>query len=143
MRRFRAFRTGTSKSSGQDRQTALSGTMRILSSGLNGKLRNGGMLADGRTTTRGNSSEKITRVKFQKPGVPVLAMHNLGFTVLNWSVINVEPGATIGKSRKRPTKDGIWLEATGATLDAAGSKFEPPVVATIKMWGERGQEAGR
>ena len=140
MRRFNAFRTGVSQSSGQDRQAALTGLAGQLS-GLNGKLAPGGMLPDG-TPTRGNENTREAKVTFQKPGLPALAVHDFRHTVTNWTPIDIKPPATIGRSRRRPTNAGIWLEATGAVVNADG-KFDPPVVAIIKMWGERGQEPRR
>lgn len=145
MRRFAHFRTGTSRSSGEDRQAALTGAMGQVAGGLNGKLRKGGVLGDG-TVTAGNSNEKtVPGVKFQKPDVPVLVVHRIGHTVYNWQAIDVKPAAIIGRARRRPTRDGIWLEAkaTGATVDPVTGKFDPPIVATIACWGEAGQEPHR
>ena len=142
MRRFRHFRTGTSRSSREDREAALRGTMGSLAKGLNGQLRNGSVLGDG-TVINGNTNEKVVPgVIFQKPGLPVFVVHGIGHTVYNWQQMDCKPGATIGRSRKRPTRDGMWLEATGATVGGDG-KFDPPVVATIKFWGEPGQEPAR
>lgn len=139
MRRFRHFRTGTGKSSPEDRQSALTGTMGTLAKGLNGKLRDASVLGDG-TIVQGNSNESVVPgVIFQKPDLPVFVVHALGHTVYNWQAMDCKPGAIIGMSRQRPTRDGIWLEARGADVGADG-KFEPLVVATIKVWGEAGQE---
>lgn len=141
MRRFPSFRTGSSKSSGEDRQAALTQVMKGLIGGLNGNLRNAGVLGDG-TVVDGNTNERIVPdVEFQKPDLPTFVCHRIGHTVYNWQVISVSPGAIIGLSRKRPTRDGIWLEARGADVDEDG-KFDPPVKATIKCWGEPGQEPG-
>lgn len=141
MRRFQSFRTGISKSSGQDRQAALNGFVGQIVSGLNGKLISGGVEGDG-TPVQGNAAEKMTRVTFTQPDIPFIAIHALGFTVYNWTVIDCIPGAQISRSRRRPTNAGIWLQATLGNVGPDG-KFDPPIVATIKMWGPRGQEPPR
>lgn len=113
---------------------------RSLAYGLNGKLASGGVLGD-KTRVGGNELTREATVRFLKPGVPFLAVHNLGWTIYNWTPIDVQPpGAVIGRTmRRRPTNIGIWLEADGAPVDADG-KFSPPVVAVIKMWGAKGPE---
>lgn len=143
MKRTPVFRTGTSRSSAEDRQSALTGALPPLASAVNGELRKGGTLGDGKVTS-GNSNEKVVpNVVFQKPSLPVFVVHAIGHTVYNWQAIDVKPPATIGRSRRRPNRTGIWLEAMpGPTVDASG-KFDPPVIASIACWGERGQEPGR
>lgn len=141
MRRFANLTSGVSQSSPAETQAANDAFARRVVSGINGKLQSGGVMGDG-TPKQGNDKTKERRITFQKPGVPALSVHALGYTVYNWTVIDVKPPATIGRSRRRPTNTGIWLEAKGADVNADGF-FEPPVVATIKMWGERGQEKRR
>ena len=150
MRRFQPFRTGTSKSSGEDRQAALTQALGEQAEGLNGNLVEAGVLGDG-TVIQGNSKTTLVPdVTFQKPGVAVFVHHGLGYTVYNWSVAKVTPaGTTLGLSRRRPTRQGIWLEAEAAGVDSTGAvdsrldaagKFSPVVKANIKVWGEPGQE---
>lgn len=142
MKRFRSFRTGVSGSSPQDRQAALTGFTRPLATGLNGQLRKGSVLGDGRAI-RGNSNEKTVRVTFQKPNLPTMVAHRIGWTVTNWNVIDVKPAATIGRSRRRATRDVIYLEALDNGSVGSDGKFDPPVVATIAVWGEPGPEPRR
>ena len=118
---------------------ALSSFDRGVTAVLSGKLAPGGVMGDG-TSIQGNENTKQATVTFVRPDVPALAVHDFGFTVYNWTPIDVQPGAVIGRAKRRPTNAGIWLVADLAALGADG-KFDPPVVATIKMWGTRGEEA--
>ncbi len=124
---------------GQGDGGALSNFGRGVTAALSGKLAPGGVMGDGESIT-GNENTRQAEVTFTKPLVPALAVHDFGFTVYNWTIIGVQPGAVIGRSKRRPTNAGIWLEADLSNVDAQG-KFDPPVVATVKMWGTRGEEA--
>jgi len=146
MRRFSAFGTATSKSKSELREASLTGSLAQIAQGLSGNLTSPGVLGDG-TVQSGNVNDKVVPgVTFQKPDVPALAVHGIGHTVYNWKTIDCKPGATIGRARRRPTREGVWLviaTGDGPDVDPATGKFNPPVVATIQMWGETGQEPRR